>query len=48
MRSPDVLAGRWVSAFSVLLLAVLAFWELRRGPARRSQNQSELIPKPRT
>jgi hypothetical protein len=33
-RSPDVLAGRWVSALSVLLLAALWFFERRRGPAR--------------
>ncbi len=32
--SPDVLAGRWVSAFSVLLLLVLWWVELRRGPFR--------------
>ncbi len=32
--SPDVVAGRWVSAFSLLLLVVLAFFELRRGPIR--------------
>jgi hypothetical protein len=32
--TPDVLAGRWLSALSVLLFAVLAFCELRRGPAR--------------
>ena len=31
---PDVLAGRWVSAFSVFLLTVLAFCELRRVPVR--------------
>jgi hypothetical protein len=33
-NSPDVVAGRWVSVFSVLLLALLAFCELRRGLAR--------------
>ncbi len=33
-RSPDVVAGRWLSALSVLLLILLAFCELRRGPAR--------------
>jgi hypothetical protein len=33
-RSPDVLAGRWVSAFSLLLLAALWWVERRRGPIR--------------
>jgi hypothetical protein len=33
-RSPDVLAGRWVSALSVLLLAVLAFFEMGRSRIR--------------
>jgi hypothetical protein len=33
-RSPDVLAGRWVSAFSLLLLIAMWWVELRRGPAR--------------
>jgi 6-pyruvoyl-tetrahydropterin synthase-like protein len=32
--SPDVLAGRWVSAFSMLLLAALWWVERRRGPVR--------------
>jgi hypothetical protein len=32
--SPDVVAGRWVSALSVLLLALLVFCDLRRGPVR--------------
>jgi hypothetical protein len=32
--TPDVVTGRWISALCVLLLAVLAFCELRRGPAR--------------
>jgi hypothetical protein len=32
--SPDVLAGRWVSAFSLLLLAVLWWIERRRNPVR--------------
>ena len=32
--SPDVLAGRWLSAFSVLLLLALWWVELRRGPFR--------------
>ncbi len=32
--SPDVVAGRWLSAFSVLLLIALWWAELRRGPAR--------------
>jgi hypothetical protein len=30
-RSPDVLAARWVSAFSLLLLAALCWFERRRG-----------------
>jgi hypothetical protein len=34
MRSPDVLAGRWVSAVSVLLLIALWWIERRRGPVR--------------
>jgi hypothetical protein len=33
-RSPDVLAGRWVSALSVLLLAALWWVERRSGPFR--------------
>ena len=33
-RSPDVLAGRWVSAFSVLVLAVLWWFERHRVPVR--------------
>ena len=33
-RSPDVLAGRWLSAISVLLLAALWWAERRRGPIR--------------
>ncbi len=33
-RSPDVLAGRWVSAVSALLLIALWWCERRRGPAR--------------
>lgn len=33
-RSPDVLAGRWVSALSVLLLILLWWTERRRGPIR--------------
>ncbi|HKN20753.1 MAG TPA: hypothetical protein VJX73_05025, partial [Terracidiphilus sp.] len=33
-RSPDVLAGRWLSAFNVLLLAALWWVERRRGPVR--------------
>jgi len=33
-RSPDVLAGRWVSAFSVLLLIALWWCERRHGSAR--------------
>ena len=32
--SPDVLAGRWVSAFSLLLLAALWWVERRRNPVR--------------
>jgi hypothetical protein len=32
--SPDIWAGRWVSALSVLLLTALWWVELRRGPAR--------------
>jgi uncharacterized membrane protein len=32
--SPDVLAGRWLSAFSVLLIIALWWVERRRGPAR--------------
>jgi hypothetical protein len=32
--SPDVLAGRWVSALSLPLLIALGLIELRRGPAR--------------
>jgi hypothetical protein len=33
-RSPDVLAGRWVSALSLFLLAALWWVERRRGPIR--------------
>jgi hypothetical protein len=33
-RSPDVLAGRWVSGFSLLLLAGLVWVERRRVPVR--------------
>jgi hypothetical protein len=33
-NSRDVVAGRWVSVLSVLLLTVLWLLELRRGPAR--------------
>ncbi len=33
-RSPDVLAGRWVSALSVLMLTALAFFEIRRSRIR--------------
>jgi hypothetical protein len=33
-RSPDVLAGRWVSVFSLLLLAALWWVERRRNPVR--------------
>jgi hypothetical protein len=33
-RSPDVLAGRWLSAVSVLLLIALWWVERRRGPIR--------------
>jgi hypothetical protein len=33
-RSPDVVAGRWVSAVSVLLLIALWWVERRRGPIR--------------
>ena len=32
--SPDVVAGRWVSALSVLLLFALWWVELRRAPSR--------------
>jgi len=32
--SPDIVVGRWLSVLSLLLLAWLAFWELRRGPIR--------------
>jgi hypothetical protein len=33
-RSPDVVAGRWLSAFSLVLLIALWWVELRRGPVR--------------
>jgi hypothetical protein len=38
--TPDVVAARWVSGASVLLLTCVWIWELRRSRVRRTQNQS--------
>jgi hypothetical protein len=38
--TPDVVAARWITAASVLLLTCVWIWELRRTRIRQTQNQS--------